>query len=557
MSESLLWQWVRGLDEAAIADWANKGLVKRGAKTLAAGAGVRWTLEADAARADIEGYAQRVDGVGFSRLACDCPAFGPCHHLCAFLLGLRARLAERPPSTDEVAAAVPPARPWLAGEADALERALGAAAVRRALHWQARGIVVELTENEAGLHAHLAEPDAVTVRVPRAGGLAASTCSCKAAQCAHRALTLLQARVAAAAPVPQASVAALEPAARIRIEQLDDWLSALVLQGSAGIGAAFVDQGEALATELRQADLPRLGASLQGLVGLLRELRAGRGGAAERLPAALAAVWVLARGLRQTPLPRPYAELAGAHRRTYRRMDGVRLHGVAVEVWTSPAGQRGFSVHFHAPELGRYFSWSESRARDADPQWQADAALLDGQLAGVAVTALLARPHRLVCGWASEDGRLSVREGTCLSALDAAADVAPDDLGALARALGERTIADPWRQPPPRLARLAVGEVGTLEVDRALRRWSLPLRDPAGRSFVLRGGLDGFELKGVRKLQHGLEAGRVPAEVCGRIASAGGGIVCAPLSVRWRGVAGIQHLNAPWLRVAAVEARHA
>jgi hypothetical protein len=42
-----------------------------------------------------------------------------------------------------------------------------------------------------------------------------------------------------------------------RLAQARQWLTGWVLQGRAGMSPAFLDQGEALATELRQADLPR------------------------------------------------------------------------------------------------------------------------------------------------------------------------------------------------------------------------------------------------------------------------------------------------------------
>ncbi len=544
----MLQQWLHALDDAAIADWANKGLLKRGAKTLAACDSAQWTLAADAAAANIEGHTQRLGGVGFAQLACDCPAFGPCHHLCAFLLGLRARLlAQAEAGAGEVVERAP-ARPWLEGEAASIEQAFGAAATRRALQWLARSFEAELEEGDAGLVGQLLDPEEATVRVPRAGGLAAATCTCKAASCAHRALVVVQARQAAGAAIPQLPALGLEAPARARLGQLEDWLVALVLQGSAGVGPAFVDQGEALATELRQADLPRLGATLQGLVQLLRDDQARRGGAAERLPDALAAVWVLVRGLRREPMPRPFTELAGVHRRSYRRLGGLLLHGVGAEVWETLAGQRGFSVYFHAPESGRYFSWSESRARDLDPQWQPAEALEQARLAGIAATALLQRGHRLECGWASADGRLSARDGTRLSVAEGAAPACPaDDLATLLQGLGERLRADPWQRPPPLLARLAVGEVGALQVDRALQRWSLPLGDPHGISFTLRGELAGFQGLACRRLQAGLAAGHVPSEVFGRLSQQDGLVVLAPISVRWADASGLLHLSAPKL----------
>ncbi|MCW0038030.1 EAL domain-containing protein, partial [Acinetobacter baumannii] len=73
--------------------------------------------------------------------------------------------------------------------------------------------------------------------------------------CAHRALVALQARRLAGAPMPELPAHALEAGALQRLAQARQWLTGWVLQGRAGMSPAFLDQGEALATELRQADL--------------------------------------------------------------------------------------------------------------------------------------------------------------------------------------------------------------------------------------------------------------------------------------------------------------
>ncbi|WP_289241015.1 hypothetical protein [Delftia sp.] len=87
-----------------------------------------------------------------------------------------------------------PIAPWLEGDADAVARAFGMAAQRKALRWMAQGFEAVLEETPAALIGELSNPDEVTVRLPRAGGLAAASCNCKAATCAHRALVALQAR---------------------------------------------------------------------------------------------------------------------------------------------------------------------------------------------------------------------------------------------------------------------------------------------------------------------------------------------------------------------------
>lgn len=555
----MMHDWLRGLDDDAIADWANKGLLKRGAKTLAAAgaAPAGWRLDAAQAQAALDGHTQTLNGTGFAALHCDCPAYGPCHHLCAFLLGLRARVADQAASAPAGREASPPATPWLDGDADAVARAFGAAASRKALLWLAQGTEAGLVAGEGALVGELADPDEVTVRVPRAGGLAAATCTCKASTCAHRALVVLQVRREGGAPLPALPARVLDEAALARLAQTRQWLGALVLQGSAGIGPAFLDQGEALATELRQADLPRPGAVLNLLVRALRDDRAGRGGATERLPALLAALWMVLRGLGRQPMPRPFRELAGVHRRPYRRADDVLLHGIAAAVWHTRGGQRGFSVYFQAlgGEGGRYLVWSVSRGEGLDPDWQADLALEGETLDGRCARQLVGAAHRLACGWVSDDGRLSAREGTRLMSPPDGAPVPvlplPDDPAALLRRHADELRADPWRQPPPRWARLAVDHHGALHTDTALQRWSLPMRGDGGVAFVARGELQGLQARTHRALQQGLQRGETLAEVFGRIDVVAGELIVAPVSVRWSKRPAYHHLSTDWPPPAA------
>lgn len=522
----MMWAWLRLLDDAAIADWANKGLLRRGAKTLAADAS-EWTLAPDHAAAHLEGHTQTLRGAGFTTLQCDCPAHGPCHHLCAFLLGLRARA---PSATISVAAT-----PWLDGPADAVAKTLGEGAVRKALHWLAQGFEAALNESDGALIGDLSDPDEVTVRLPRAGGLAAASCTCKATTCAHRALVSLQARRAAGIAIPPLPETVLDETARTCLAQTRHWLTALALQGTAGIGPAFLDQGEALATELRQADLPRPGALLANLVNALRDDRLGRGGAVERIPDSLASLWMCVRGLGQHPLPRPFHELAGVHRRAYRRAERLVLHGITTEIWYTRTGQRGFSVHFQESVSGRYLRWSESRRHDFDPEWAPEAALAIATLGERPVRRLLAEPHLLHRGWVSDDGRLSAREGTQL--IDAQNPVplpAPDDPATLLREHAANLHADPWRPFPPRHARLAVTGCAMPETDSIRQRWRMRLEGD-GLDFELHGELRGVQADIRRRLQKHLQRGERPAEVFGRIESVGGQLGMVPLAVRWQG----------------------
>ncbi len=529
----MMWEWLRTLDDDAIVDWANKGLLRRGTKALAAADPGSWTLTPERAEARIEAHTQTLDGAGFAALHCDCPAFGPCHHLCAFLLGLRTRVADAAEAGGTGAASTE-ATPWLEGAADSVANAFGAPAVRKALHWLAQGFEAALRESDGALIAELSDPDEVTVRLPRAGGLAAASCSCKAATCAHRALAALQARRAAGVATPPLPETVLDDTALACLSQARQWLTALTLQGTTGIGPAFLDQGETLATELRQADLPRPGALLATLTVNLRDDRLGRGGAAERIGDNLAALWMCVRGLGQHPLPRPFHELAGVHRQTYRRQGDLVLYGIAAEVWHTRNGQRGFSLHFQDALSGRYLRWSESRRHGFDPDWVPDVALARATLGERPTRRLLASPHRLLRGWISDDGRLSSREGTQLvDAANPAPLPPPDDPVALLRAHASSLQADPWRTLPPRFARLAVIDCGMPATDAIQQHWTLQVQGD-GVDYTLRGALHTAEAALLRSLQHRLGLANRPVEVFGRVEIQGTNLRLLPIGIRWQ-----------------------
>ena len=541
----MMQEWLRTLEDEAVADWANKGLLKRGAKALAAVDAGQWELAANQARANIEGHVQTLAGAGFATLQCSCPAFGPCHHLCALLLGLRARLARETPAGGVAQA---PAAPWLEGDAGAVAQAFGMAAQRKALRWMAQGFEAVLEEAPATLIGELSNPDEVTVRLPRAGGLAAASCSCKAAACAHRALVALQARRLAGAPMPELPAHALEAGALQRLAQARQWLTGWVLQGRAGMSPAFLDQGEALATELRQADLPRPASVLNLLVRALRDERAGRAGAAERVAPLLAALWMLLRGLAQQPMPRPLSELAGVHRRSYRRVQGLCLHAVAAELWHARGGQRGFSVHLQDAASGRYLTWSASRAEGFDPEWEPAGALDSETLGGFTARQLLQGPHVLLEGWASDDGRLSARDATRLApAQETGAQPVADDPQALLQRHLQELHADPWRLQPPLWARLQVTGSGLAQRDELLQRWTIALQSPApGPSLSLVGDLHGMQGRAGEALHRELARGRVLREVFGRVEIAAGQLQIAVASVRWQDSAHWHHPSTAW-----------
>ncbi|NHZ43814.1 hypothetical protein [Massilia aquatica] len=535
-----LFDWIRSLDEDSVAAWANKGLVRRGLKVLADGAGAQWSTGAAEATARIEGFTQHIGRVGFEHARCDCPAQVTCHHLCAFLLGLRQHLP------DDALDDAPAPADWLLAECAMLAPMLGAAALRKGLQWLANDIEAEL-ENEAGsITGTLELAETVVVRLPAVGGLAGALCSCRKPACVHRALVVLQARRAAGRPIPPLPPVALDPDAAERLRHLRGWVESLVIQGWSGSGQAFLDQGEALAVELKQAQMPRVCAALQQLVALLRQDRPGA-------QDALAALWMLLRGLQATPPPRPLRELTGVHRRGYGAVGELELHCAGVERWGTAGGHHGFSVHFWAPARQGYLVWSEVRQQALAPEWDPDQALAHADLGGLAVKAMLASPCMLAPGWVSGNGRLSGRDGTRLRALDGKVRLPIlDDLAPVIARMAAALRDDPWRLAAPAACCIAITEQAPLQGERNSGAWSMPVYDAVGNRLRLQGGFDGTVYQELYKAQ---QAGLRIAALFGTLRIEGGELLLHPISVRWNDNAAWRDLSVPWLRASKEKQR--
>lgn len=543
-----LFDWIRSLDDDSVAAWANKGLVRRGLKVLADSPDPQWSVGDAEASARIEGFTQQIGQVGFAHARCDCPAQVTCHHLCAFLLGLRQHLpdgAAGAAAADDAAAdasanAATAAPDWLLADSGKLTALLGVAALRKALQWLANDTEAELAYRNGAIGGTLELSEPVTVSLPAVGGLAAALCSCRKSACAHLALVVLQARREAGRPIPPLPPVALDPDAGARLAHLRGWMEALVIQGWSGSGQAFLDQGQALAMELKQAQMPRVCAALQQLVSLLR---ADSSAAQE----ALAALWMLLRGLQANPMPRPMRELTGVHRRGYGALQRIELYCAAVERWDSPGGYHGFSVHFWAPARREYLVWSEARQAALAPEWDPDQALAQAELGGLALTTMAGAPCMLAAGWVSANGRLSSREGTRMHAAGGVLDLPLNaDLAPLVARMAAAMHDDPWRIAAPSAICIGIAQQDALHADGGA--WSMRVTDAGGTQVLLQGRADGMERVVFQGLDQAQRAGKQLDALFGYLRIERGELRMRPVSVRWRGAAQWRDLSVPWLR---------
>lgn len=181
------------LDLATLASLANRGLVKRAAKELDAGAGAAVSPEADGTLRGRFPDGTEVSlppGAGLDQGACTCGAPGICRHLIGLVLACQ-RAATEAPAADAGAVGTGAGagtawEPWSPGslDDDALSAAVGARAVASARRVLARGYTARLHHPTPEEPAARAELPTCTVRfpVPAPDGIGHATTDATAAR---------------------------------------------------------------------------------------------------------------------------------------------------------------------------------------------------------------------------------------------------------------------------------------------------------------------------------------------------------------------------------------
>ncbi|GBC60571.1 hypothetical protein DENIS_1528 [Desulfonema ishimotonii] len=413
-------EWIIGLSDDYIVEWANKGLLRRGRKLAQKAGEGDFDIADDRIIGHLDGYAQTVDGVGFEHLRCDCPAAETCHHLTAFLLALRDRLPQTCPETpasDETDKNGSDARPWLIPDAGEREKMLGRSVIRRAFRLMMQSVPVEVTENSDGLVAVVREKEVRTVRIPRSGGLDGAICSCKARQCVHKALAVLTVcRENGLIKPEEMATDALTPEQGGVIGQIENWLRSLLIQGVGNVSVSQIEQGESLATLARQADLPRIASQIKSVHQWLTDDQARAAHVRpDVLRFRLARIAAHLSALKTLPLPQPMQTLAGVHSRSYRIVHRLHLTGVGAEIWESPTGYCGFTLYLYAPDQKSWYRHTQARplAFAGENGWRpADEFRRNSWAGGAKYQAIPGASVEMVQGWVSPDLRLSAREGT-------------------------------------------------------------------------------------------------------------------------------------------------
>lgn len=488
-----LHEWLINLSDEYLIAWANKGLMRRGQKLLTAQNPQTWSLASNRAQARLDDTEQHLHGIGFDYLHCSCASVGPCHHLIAFLIGLRQRLKQQTAEIDTFEAETNPdpdqPSPWLITDLLERQKELGKSNLEQAQRWLAQGLESLLTEQAEGLHAELPEPLSARVMIPRSGGISMSLCSCKEPRCAHRALVILQ--ICRDSGVDEeTTVDALTNGQREVLGSLNQWLRLLALQGMSGMPRLQIERARGLVTELQQVDLPLPGRQLARVAEMLeQEWQHQSISSPARLRESLAPLYANLSALSLQPLPQPLADLAGRHRRRYKLRRDLDLIGISLEVWKTLSGFHGYSAYFYAPKEDCFYQLSEARNLELDPNWQPLAALNNARFGHYRLSNLIGSHFRLLRGWASEDRRLSAREDCQLSDLEAKTDAAlfsyASDLAQISLRLADKVKTNPYGLDLDPYAMIGVKGAVTLSFDRYQQHWHGEGYDRFGRVFKL------------------------------------------------------------------------
>ena len=409
---------VQSMDDEALAQLANAGLLRRARKDAAAAPP---RLVIDGAQACVETGGQTVRLAALpSDCRCDCPASGICRHVLAALLFLREQ-APRSAAND--------GRAELLALDEAAVAAWAGKAVWRAAHRAlAEGMAVEI--EEGGVPRMTLPALGARCRWLPGGGLAGMLCSCPSpSPCTHRAIAVLaflvrEGRVAPAADeAPDAAAGA--GASGELLAGVRGLLGEIVSIGLSRVSSATAERFQTLAISAHTADLPRLERMLAALASgaALQVKRDSQASVAEMLALA-ARIEALA-----CALAHPNGELVGQHRSRYLEIGECELWGAGARQWRSRSGYLGLTLYFWEPLTRRWRTWTAARPVGTpgfSPQREFDAAgPWEGchsprEAAGCRV--------RLHGAWRSAGGRLSGRPST--TALTAGATI-PDRLPAL------------------------------------------------------------------------------------------------------------------------------
>lgn len=400
----------RALTDEALVALANRGLVKRAQKDLAAQPPEIGPIE-DGHLSVRTGGAHVHLSTNPAESRCSCKAQNVCRHILTSWMALRdieTSAEDVPPSPcNELDA-------FLKCDDDELLRWAGKALMRQSLQELSHGLRVTLM-SESPLVVQL-DGLGYEVRGIGDGRLTALLCSCHATEpCLHRVAALLALQMdhgTRARDVASVARAASPGAPRSRAEFLqavERLLADCLSMGFTRLSNVHPTRANGLASAAHGVDLPRLERGLQALATELAQYL-GRSAAVDRdgLLKRLAELAALTRALQQDPKP----ELVGWHRGRFHRATELHLNGVGASVFRTGSGYRGLTCHFQDGE-GRFLTWTDMRPMHVEPFDPAARYRSPGPWTGcVSPHQAATSSLRLMNAWRTHEGRLSGREST-------------------------------------------------------------------------------------------------------------------------------------------------
>ena len=465
--------WLISLSDELLVDWANKGLLRRAKKVLESQHCDQWLIEDNVASGTVEGFAVHIKKSGFDAIQCSCSASTTCYHMLVFLLGVQQQLSSL--KLEKTANHATPS--WLVQEKPCY---FSKATWGNAALWYAQNIDLNCKDSPSGLQCEVGVDQSFRVSISALGNLAQSVCNCQQDKCVHLAYVVYSESVRAGCLASTGKLDVLSKYQREVISNTETWTSDLLLKGMVGLSSLQLASGQALATELLQADLPRLGQLMKTLIRTLQdEVNKQWSSSANRVRLPLTELTGLLLALKQTPLPFPLFELIGQHRKRYLLKRKLKLTTLFSHIWQTPSGYKGFSYYFWAPEEKRCYTYTEARDASLQNTWQPEKARHQAYLGNTSL-AQCDGALELSRGWCTEDGRISNRKGTTVSvyAQPVQSNLVQVDhstciIDALSLMDGFKVQIkiNPFRCVEPREAALRVTRLQPLSFDRFTQLW--------------------------------------------------------------------------------------
>lgn len=475
-----------GLDDDGLAAFANRGLVRRAHKLVAAGAVTLDAVGDDWVDVRCEGLTVRLAPGGPKALRCPCPVAGVCVHVMAACIWARESVGAGGEETHLDALASDVLAEVLGWPPESVNRAAGVAAMRRVLREPLAGPTAIEARGTQLIVSWPGSPRVLAIAGAGPGGMVVEGSHAEEAERAWRLAAVV--RVFAANgrawswPDGLAPSGGLLPTQGEAASEVAGVVERLIADGLARAAAGTADQLSRAGARARLEDLPLLARLTIAAAAEVRAL-VDRDDDTNETSAfsALAQVWALATVIASGRAPAALLGGGSGHDDA-----GVRrLIPLVARWWQTTSGARGLTLHAWDPDAGRLEQATTGRAAGADPSFTSS--WVTPLLWGASAEQLCAGPLDLTATERRDDGTLSATVRTSVTA-GTWAGVDLDVLAAQVNAASEgvaRVVFGASSQPVRIIRPRNSFGLGTVELDEVSQRLIWPVVDTAGRAHRL------------------------------------------------------------------------